>query len=45
MTDSYSFQGGTFDPVEQVDVMPEQEKDNALKMFKNLLNLLKIRIF
>jgi len=29
MTDSYSFQGGTFDPVEQVDVMPEQEKDNA----------------
>nr|BAR27065.1 hypothetical protein [uncultured Mediterranean phage uvMED]BAR27111.1 hypothetical protein [uncultured Mediterranean phage uvMED] len=29
MSDSYSFQGGTFDPVEQVDVMPEQEKDNA----------------
>ena len=29
MTNSYSFQGGTFDPVEQVDVMPEQEKDNA----------------
>ena len=29
MTDSYSFQGGTFDPVEQVDVMPEQEADNA----------------
>lgn len=29
MTDSYSFQGGTFDPVEQVDVMPEQERDNA----------------
>ena len=29
MTDSYSFQGGTFDPVDQVDVMPEQEKVNA----------------
>ena len=29
MTDSYSFQGGTFDPVDQVDVMPEQEADNA----------------
>ena len=29
MTDSYTFQGGTFDPVEQVDVMPEQEADNA----------------
>ena len=29
MTDSYSFQGGTFDPVEQVDVMPEQERVNA----------------
>ena len=29
MTDSYSFQGGTFDPVEQVDVLPEQEADNA----------------
>ena len=29
MTDSYQFQGGTFDPVEQVDVLPEQEADNA----------------
>ena len=29
MTDSYNFQGGTFDPVEQLDVMPEQEADNA----------------
>ena len=28
MTDSYSFQGGTFDPVEQVDVLPEQERVN-----------------
>ena len=26
MTDSIQFQGGTFDPVEQVDVLPEQEK-------------------
>ncbi len=29
MTDSYSFQGGTFDPVEQVDVLPEMERVNA----------------
>ena len=29
MTDSYSFQGGTFDPVEQIDVMPEQQRVNA----------------
>ena len=29
MTDSYQFQGGTFDPVEQVNVLPEQEADNA----------------
>ena len=29
MTDSYSFQGGTFDPVEQIDVVPEQERVNA----------------
>lgn len=29
MTDSYQFQGGTFDPVEQVNVLPEQEKVNA----------------
>ena len=29
MTDSYQFQGGTFDPVDQVDVLPEQEADNA----------------
>ena len=29
MTDSYQFKGGTFDPVEQVNVLPEQEADNA----------------
>ena len=29
MTDSYQFQGGTFDPVEQVDVLPEMERVNA----------------
>ena len=29
MTDSYQFKGGTFDPVKQVDVLPEQEADNA----------------
>ena len=28
MTNSYNFQGGTFDPVEQVDVIPEQEALN-----------------
>ena len=28
MTNSYSFQGGTFDPVEQVDVVPEQQALN-----------------
>ena len=29
MTDSYQFQGGTFYPVEQVDLLPEQQADNA----------------
>ena len=28
MTNSYNFQGGTFDPVEQVDVIPEQQALN-----------------
>ena len=28
MTNSYNFQGGTFDPVTQVDVIPEQEALN-----------------
>ena len=29
MSDSYQFRGGTFDPVDQVDVMPEQQRVNA----------------
>ena len=29
MSEHYSFQGGTFDPVTQLDVMPEQEAVNA----------------
>ena len=29
MSEHYSFQGGTFDPVQQLDVMPEQEAVNA----------------
>ena len=29
MSEHYSFQGGTFDPVKQLDVMPEQEAVNA----------------
>ena len=28
MTNSYNFQGGTFDPVEQINVLPEQEALN-----------------
>ena len=28
MSDSYQFRGGTFDPVDQIDVLPEQERVN-----------------
>jgi hypothetical protein len=33
MTNSYSFQGGTFDPVEQLDVVPEQQALNNSSLF------------